>query len=89
MRSQALLLEPKIDPKWVPNRIFDAEALGKSLGSLLERSWSLLERSWTLLERSWSALEASWNDLSTILSTKTPPVKPDQVVGPESRVVST
>ena len=37
-------------PKWVPNRIFDAEALRKPLGALLERSWTLLEPKKTNLE---------------------------------------
>ena len=34
--------EPKLGPKFDPNRIFDAEALGRLLGSLLERSWKPL-----------------------------------------------
>ena len=67
--------------KLAPNRIFDAEALKKPLESLLERSWSLLERSWTaptaLLEP--KALQYRAQD---------PPNKPEQVVGPESTVLS-
>ena len=34
--SKALFLELNMGPKWDPNRIFDAEALGKSLGALLD-----------------------------------------------------
>ena len=53
---------PKTGPKrvqnWVPNRIFDAEALDKPLESLLERSWTLLERSWTTLGALLDALGA-------------------------------
>ena len=37
-------------PKLDPNRIFDAEALRKPLGGLLERSWTLLEPKKTNLE---------------------------------------
>ena len=40
-------------PKWDPNRIFDAEALRKPLGSLLERSWRPLEPKKVSLEASW------------------------------------
>ena len=36
-------------PTWYPNRIFDAEALRKPLGGLLERSWSALGGSWSAL----------------------------------------
>ena len=36
-------------PKRDPNRIFDAEALRKPLGGLLERSWSALGGSWRAL----------------------------------------
>ena len=42
--------------KWDPNRIFDAEALRKPLGSLLERSWRLMEPKKVTLEASWSRL---------------------------------
>ena len=42
--------------KWGPNRIFDAEALRKPLGGLLERSWRLLEPKKVTLEASWSRL---------------------------------
>ena len=59
MRSQALSLEPKVGPKWDPNRVFDAEALRNSLGGLLERSWSLLEPKKQSWNRSWPLLEAS------------------------------
>ena len=45
-------------PKWDPNRIFDAEALRKPLGGLLERSWRLLEPKKVSLEASWSGLGA-------------------------------
>ena len=38
-------------PKWDPNHIFDAEALRKPLGSLLERSWKLLDPKSSTLER--------------------------------------
>ena len=38
-------------PKWVPNRIFDAEALRKPLGALLERSCTLLEPKKTCLSK--------------------------------------
>ena len=43
-------------PKWDPNRIFDAEALRKPLGGLLERSWRPLEPKNVSLEASWSLL---------------------------------
>ena len=46
-------------PKWGPNRIFDAEALRKRLGSLLERSWKLLEPKKQSWNRSWPLLEVS------------------------------
>ena len=45
--------------KWDPNRIFDAEALRKPLGGLLERSWRLLEPKKQSWNRSWPLLEAS------------------------------
>ena len=43
-------------PKLDPNRIFDAEALRKPLGGLLDRSWRLLEPKKQSWNRSWSAL---------------------------------
>ena len=46
-------------PKWCPNRIFDAEALRKPLGGILERSWRLLEPKKQSWNRSWPLLEAS------------------------------
>ena len=58
MRSKALFLELKMGPEWDPNRIFDAEALRKPLGGLLERSWRLLEPKKVSLEASWSRLGA-------------------------------
>ena len=67
-------------PKWVPNCIFDAVALRKPLGSLLERSWSLLEQKKNTWNRSWDALGAKKSQYSA----QRAPVKPDQVVGPES-----
>ena len=42
--------------KWGPNRIFDAEALRKPLGGILERSWRLLEPKKVSLEASWNPL---------------------------------
>ena len=45
-------------PKLDPNRIFDAEALRKPLGGLLERSWRPLEPKKVSLEASWSRLGA-------------------------------
>ena len=45
-------------PKSDPNRIFDAEALRKALGGLLERSWRLLEPKKQSWNRSWPLLEA-------------------------------
>ena len=59
MKSQAHFFEPKVGPKWDPNRIFDADALRKRLGSLLERSWRLLEPKKQSWNRSWPLLEAS------------------------------
>ena len=50
-------------PKLDPHRIFDARALRKPLGGLLERSWSLLEPKKQTWNRSWPLLEASWSDL--------------------------
>ena len=46
-------------PKRDLNRIFDAEALRKPLGGLLERSWKLLEPKKESWNRSWPLLEAS------------------------------
>ena len=46
-------------PKWVPNRIIDAEGVRNSLGSLLERSWSSSEpqkHCWERLLRGQEAL---------------------------------
>ena len=37
-----------------PNRVPDAEALGKPLGTLLERSWTLLEAKKNSGNRSWA-----------------------------------
>ena len=48
----------KISPKYGPNHIFDAEALRKPLGGLLERSWRPLEPKTISLEASWSRLGA-------------------------------
>ena len=48
-------------PKWCPNRIFDAEALRKPLGGLLERSWRLLEPKKQRWNRSWAALGPCYN----------------------------
>ena len=45
-----------MSPELDPNRIFDAEALKKPLGGLLERSWRLLEPKKVTLEASWSRL---------------------------------
>ena len=45
-------MESKMGPKLDPNRIFDAEALRKPLGGLLERSWRLLEPKKVSLEAS-------------------------------------
>ena len=39
----------KMGSKWVPNRIFDAEALRKPLRRLLEGSWSRTKGSWERL----------------------------------------
>ena len=66
MRSQAFFLEPKMFPKWDPNRIFDAEALRKPLESLLDRSWRLLEpkkRSLGSLLAALGGLLGSYNNL--------------------------
>ena len=41
-----------------PNRIFDAEPLGKPLGGLLERSWRLLEPKKVIVESLLGDLEA-------------------------------
>ena len=48
---QAPCFEPKVDPKWVPNRIFDAEALRKPLESLLEASGAETKKLGTALCR--------------------------------------
>ena len=58
-KSQAQFLEPKLGPKLDPNRIFDAEGLGKSLGSFLDLSWRLLEPKKQSWNRSWPLLEVS------------------------------
>ena len=53
-------------PKSVPNRIFDAEALRKPLGGLLERSWKLLEpkkRSFGSLLAALGGFLGSYNNL--------------------------
>ena len=57
---QALLLEPKVGPKRGPNRILDADAFGRPLESLLERSWRLLEPKKVV----GVALGPSWSDLT-------------------------
>ena len=54
---------PKVNLKWVPNRIFDAEALGKPLGTLLERSWRPLEPKKVSLEASWSRQASDLGDV--------------------------
>ena len=51
-------MEPKVGPKRDPNRIFDAEALGKALEGLLERSWRLLEPKKKKFEPPLGALKA-------------------------------
>ena len=56
-------------PKLDPNRIFDAEALRKPLGSLLKRSWSLLEPKKVILE----SLLAALGGLSRLASAKKGP----------------
>ena len=38
-----------MDPKWVPNRIIDAEGVRKPLDRPLDGSWSGLEGSWSAL----------------------------------------
>ena len=55
----------RTDPKLVPNRIFDAEALEKPLESLLERSWRLLEPKKSSRSRSWAVLGRSWSQKTT------------------------
>ena len=84
MVATSLQMDCKIAPKLVPNLIFDAEALEKPLESLLGASWTLLERSWSALGRSYSALGAE----NTPTRAQDPPIKPEQVVGPESTVLS-
>ena len=63
-------MEPKVGPKWDPNRIFDAEALGKRLEGLLERSWRLLEPKKQSWNRSWPLLEASQDRFHQKMSLK-------------------
>ena len=43
------ILESKIDPEWVPNRIIDADGVKKPLDRPLDRSWRGLEGSWSAL----------------------------------------
>ena len=62
-------------PKWDPNRIFDAEALRKSLGGLLERSWSLLEPKKVILESLLAALEGLSRQVSAKKGSKLGPQK--------------
>ena len=54
----AHFLEPKVTSKWGLNRSFDAEALRKPPGSVLERPWTLLEPKKTNLESLLGALGA-------------------------------
>ena len=42
-KARGLILDPKMAPKWGPNRIFDAEPLRNPLKALLGRSWKLPE----------------------------------------------
>ena len=67
--SQALFLEPKVGPKWDPNRIFDAKAFRKPLGALLERFLEPLGASWkalaALLQPLGALLAASWGHIAT------------------------
>ena len=58
MKSKAFFLRSRVNRKSDPNRIFDAEALRRPLGGLLERSWTLLEPKKTKLESLLGALEA-------------------------------
>ena len=51
-------------PKWGPNRNFDAEAVRKPLGSLLERSWKLLEPKKVIGERLLGGQEAHQDEMS-------------------------
>ena len=64
VRSQGLILEPKIGPKRTPNRIFDTEGVRKPLGSLLERSRSLSELKKTSLNRLLGGQEAHQDEIS-------------------------
>ena len=71
-------------PKRGPNRIFDAEALRKPLGALLERSWTLLEPKKLTWNRSWAVLGRSWTPISpyiinppTSLGCSPAPLSPD------------
>ena len=59
MKSTALFWEPKMGPKWVPDRIFDARALRKPLGSLLQRTSTLLEPTKIILDGSGPVQEAA------------------------------
>ena len=73
--------------KWVQNGVRIASSTRKASRSLLEASWSALGGSWrrkkylgTLL----SALTALSEPKTLRLEPQDPPIKPDQVVGPES-----
>ena len=72
LRSQALLFEPKVSPKWDPNHIFDAEAFRKPLGGFLERSWRLVELRRQSWNHSWSALEVCWDPVAKTPGSRIP-----------------
>ena len=62
-------------PKWGPNRIVDAEALRKPLGSLLKRSWNLLEPKKVILESLLAALEGFSRQVSAKYGSRLGPQK--------------
>ena len=57
-------------PERDPNRIFDAEALRKPLGGLLERSWRPLEPKKVSLEASWRLSAGDLGDVGGLMANK-------------------
>ena len=70
--------------KRAPDRIMDAEIVGRPLGSLWDRSWKPLGASGSALGALFDALAALLEPKTLQLEPQSPPDKPDIVVGPES-----
>ena len=79
---------PNTGPERVPNRFPISSSTRKPSKSLLRASWSALGAPWSqkkiVLDRSWAVLQ----EFLWFYSSQRVPVKPEQVVGPESTVLS-